>query len=375
MNRREWLFSAGAAMLTARQAFAQDATSRPVNRRGPGGPKRILMLGGTGFIGPHFVREALASGARITLFNRGRTRPEPTPGVETLLGDRNGQLDALKGRDWDVVIDNSGYVPRHVQLTTQLLREHAAHYLYISTVSVYADLSAPGTTETAPLEQLEDPATEQVNGETYGGLKALCEKPVAIDFRGRHTIVRPTYIVGPGDDTDRFTYWPWRMARGGDMLAPGAPPDPIQYIDVHDLARFVVACALERRVGVFNACTPPGFATIGDLIETSRQVTGASTTVHWADERFLQSTGVLEDPGLPIWMPQSGPTAGAALVSSAPAVRAGLRFRPLAATVRDVYEWQKTRPPERREKLRAGLTEAQEAQLLGKWRARAGMER
>jgi 2'-hydroxyisoflavone reductase len=373
MNRREWLLSAGAAWLTAAQARGQSTTARPAaNRGGATRPKRILVLGGTGFIGPHFVREALAAGAKVTLFNRGKTRSTPMPGVETLLGDRNGQLDALQRRDWDVVIDNSGYVPRHVQLTTQLLREHAAHYVYISTISVYTDLSVPGTTETAPLKQLENPATEEVNGGTYGGLKALCEKPVIIDFRERHTIVRPTYIVGPGDDTDRFTYWPWRMARGGDMLAPGTPLDPIQYIDVHDLARFVIGWALDKRTGVFNACTPPGFATIGDLIETSRQVTAAATTVHWVDAKFLDSTGVLVDPGLPIWLPPSGPTAGAALVSSAPAVHAGLRFQPLAVTVRETYEWQRTRPSDRQQKLEAGLTAEQESKLLARWQAEAG---
>jgi 2'-hydroxyisoflavone reductase len=370
MNRREVLLSAGAALLTAAGARSQNASQRRPATRGTASATRILILGGTGFIGPHFVREALAGGAKVTLFNRGKSRPTPMPGVETLLGDRDGQLDALKGRRWDVVIDDSGYVPRHVQLTTQLLREHAAHYLYISTISVYADLSVAGTTETAPLKQLGNPSTEEVNGETYGGLKALCEKPVAIDFRERHTIVRPTFIAGPGDETDRFTYWPWRVARGGDMLAPGTPLDPIQYIDVRDLASFVIACALETRRGVFNACTPPGFATIGDLIETSRQATGAETRVHWVDAGFLDSAGVLDGRGMPIWLPPSGPMAGAALVSSAPAVHAGLRFRPLAATVRDTLEWQRTRPPEKQQQLAAGLTVEQESQLLAKWQAR-----
>jgi len=245
------MFSAAAAVLAAR-ARGQTVPARPDATSSRVGAKRILILGGTGFIGPHFVREALAGGARITLFNRGKRQTTPTPGVETLLGDRNGQLDALKGRDWDVVIDDSGYVPRHVQLTTQLLREHAAHYVYISTISVYADLSLPGTPETAPLKQLKDPSTEEVSPANYGGLKALCEKPVAVDFPHRHTILRPTYIVGPGDHSDRFTYWPWRMARGGDMLAPGTPLDPIQYIDVRDLAQFVVGCAIDPRI----ACDP-----------------------------------------------------------------------------------------------------------------------
>jgi len=371
MNRREWMLSAGAALLAAR-VRGQAVPARPdATSSRAGSAKKILILGGTGFIGPHFVSEALAEGAHITLFNRGKSQTTPTPGVETVLGDRNGQLDALKGRDWDVVIDDSGYVPRHVQLTTQLLREHAAHYVYISSISVYADLSSAGTAEGAPLKQLENPSTEDVTPANYGGLKALCEKPVAVDFPKRHTIVRPTYIVGPGDHSDRFTYWPWRMARGGDMLAPGTPLDPIQYIDVRDLAGFVVDCALTPRPGAFNACTPPGFATMGDLIDASRLATRARTTVHWVDAEFLRAAGVLEDPGLPIWSAPSGETAGVALVSSASAVQAGLRFRPLAVTVRETYDWQRTRPQPEQEKLAAGLTAEQEAALLAKWQARS----
>jgi 2'-hydroxyisoflavone reductase len=366
MNRRQWLLSAAALALHGAHAQPNPA----------GGPwqsatirKRILILGGTGFIGPHFVREALDRGAGITLFNRGKTRSEPTPGVETLLGDRDGKLDALKGRDWDVVIDNSGYVPRQVQLSTQLLRGHVGQYVYISTVAVYADLSGAGIVETAPLKLLADPATEDVTAASYGGLKALCEKPVAVDFPNRHTIVRPTFIVGPGDDSDRFTYWPWRMAHGGEMLAPGTPLDPIQYIDVRDLARFVISTAMNERTGVFNACTPPGFATIGDLLETSRRVSRAKTEVRWVDEEFLRREGVLDGPELPIWRPPSGRTAGAALVSSARAVQAGLRFLPLEQTIRETLEWQRQRPTERQKKLAAGLDPQREAALLEKWRA------
>jgi len=362
MNRRELLLSAAALAIPASLARSQPV--KPARD----GALRILILGGTGFIGPHFVREALAHGHAVMLFNRGRSQAQPTPGVETLLGDRDGQLDSLKGRDWDVVIDNSGYVPRHVRLTTELLRERVRHYLFISTVAVYADLSAPGVTEDAPLKVLADPTVEEVRRDTYGGLKALCEGVVRTDFDGRYTIVRPTFLVGPGDDTDRFTYWPWRMSQGGDMLAPGTPDDPIQYLDVRDLARFVIACATTPHRGVFNACSPPGFATIGQLLETSRDVTGASTKVHWVDAEFLKAQGVLDGPGLPIWRPPVGPTAGAALVSSARAVAAGLRFTPLEETVRATLEWHRARPPAERDKLQAGLTRDVEAALLAKAR-------
>ena len=362
MNRRELLLAGTAlAVATGVGRGAATTTARP-------GALRILILGGTGFIGPHFVREALARGHTVTLFNRGKRQAEPTPGVETLLGDRNGQIEALAGRDWDVVIDNSGYVPRHVRLTTQLLRERVRHYLFISTISVYSDLSAPGATEDAPLEKLADPTVEKVDATTYGGLKALCEGVVREDFPGRNTIVRPTYIVGPGDHTDRFTYWPWRMSRGGEMLAPGTPSDPIQYIDVQDLARFVMGCVEKPVPGIFNACSPPGYATMGGLLEASRRVTGATTKVRWLDTATLEAEGLVDGPGLPIWSPPAGATAGAALVSSARAVAAGLRFTPLEDTVRATLEWLATRPPDQRDALKAGLSREQESAVLARHR-------
>jgi 2'-hydroxyisoflavone reductase len=362
MNRRELLLTAAA--LASPSALARDGESELAGK----GKLRILILGGTGFIGPHFVRESLARGHTVTLFNRGKRQEQPTPGVETLLGDRDGQLAALEGRDWDVVIDNSGFVPRHVRLTTQLLRERVRHYLFISTISVYADLSAPGTTEVAPLVKLEDPSVEKVDGDTYGGLKALCEGVVLEDFAGRNTIVRPTYIVGPGDHTDRFTYWPWRMSQGGEMLAPGTAADPIQFIDVRDLARFVIGCIEGPTLGTFNACSPPGFATIGGLLEVSRRVSGATTQVRWVDVATLRAEGLLDGPALPIWSPPTGETAGAALVSPARAVAAGLRFTALEDTVRATLEWHRSRPVEQRDKLKVGLTREAEAALLAKLR-------
>jgi 2'-hydroxyisoflavone reductase len=362
MNRRELLLAAAAFASPAAQA--SDVSGEPAGKSKLG----ILVLGGTGFIGPHFVREALARGHTVTLFNRGKRQEQPTPGVETLLGDRDGQLAALEGRDWDVVIDNSGYVPRHVRLTTQLLRERVRHYLFISTISVYADLSAPGMTEVAPLVRLADPAVEKVDGSTYGGLKALCEGVVQGYFDGRNTIVRPTYIVGPGDHTDRFTYWPWRMSQGGEMLAPGTAADPIQYIDVRDLARFVISCVEAPTPGTFNACTPPGFATMGGLLEASRRVSGATTAVRWVDVATLRAEGLLDGPALPIWSPPTGETAGEALVSPARAVAAGLHFTALEDTVRATLEWHRGRPVEQRDKLKVGLSREAEAALLAKLR-------
>ena len=362
MNRREWMLAMAA--MAAPTSLALGETAAPVAR----GRRRILILGGTGFIGPHFVREALDHGHAVTIFNRGQRQPEPVPGVETLLGDRDGQLDALKGRDWDVVIDNSGYVPRHVRLSTQLLRERVGHYLFISTVAVYADTSVPGLREDAALKTLADPDVETVDRTTYGGLKVLCERVVQQDYADHCTIVRPTYIVGPGDVTDRFTYWPWRMSQGGEMLAPGRPSDPMQFIDVRDLARFVIHCAETPLPGTFNACSPPGFATMGDVLETSRRVTGATTTVRWLDEAALEAGKLMNGPALPIWHSPTGPTAGLALVSPARAVAAGLRYTPLEDTVRATLEWQRARPADERDSLKAGLSREDEAALLTRLR-------
>ena len=286
------MLSAGAALLAAR-VHGQAMPARPdATSSRAGSAKRILILGGTGFIGPHFVREALAEGAHITLFNRGKRQTTPTPGVETLLGDRNGQLDALKGHDWDVVIDDSGYVPRHVQLTTQLLRgARRALRLHFDNRRLCRSLRPAGTAEGAPLKQLENPSTEDVTpAELRRAQGALREARGESDVRKRQAIVRPTYIVGPGDESDRFTYWPWRSARAEETCSrPEARRSTrSSAIDVRDRARsFVVDCALTPRPGAFNACTPQGFADGWFLIDTSRQATRARTTVHWVDAEFL----------------------------------------------------------------------------------------
>ena len=228
---------------------------------------KVLILGGTGFIGPHFVDALTAGGHKVTLFNRGKRDPEVKPGVEQLLGDRNGQIDTLKGRDWDVVIDNSGYTPSQVKATAELLKEHVRRYIFISSIAVYADFAKAGVDEDYKLAELKDPTTEVVNGETYGGLKVLCEKVVETTYNKRATIIRPTYIAGPGDHTDRFTYWPVRVSKGGKMLAPGTPSDPFQYIDVRDLAGFIRTCVEKDVNGKFNLCGPQGAVTMGSLLD------------------------------------------------------------------------------------------------------------
>jgi 2'-hydroxyisoflavone reductase len=337
-------------------------------------PARLLILGGTGFIGPHFVDALTAGGHKLTLFNRGKRDPEVRPGIEQLLGDRDGQIDALKGRDWDVVIDNSGYKPKQVQLTADLLQGHVRQYIFISSIAAYADFAKVGIDEDYKLAQLKDPtATDTVTGDTYGPLKVLCEQIVEKAYGKNATIIRPTYIAGPGDVTDRFTYWPLRVSKGGDMLAPGTPNDPFQFIDVRDLADFIRVCVEKHVTGRYNLCDAQGSVTMGSLLETSKRVTGANTHFVWASTEFLRAQGLLGNDlfgpsDFPLWAPATGDAAGLALVSPARAVKKGLKFRSLETTIRDTLAWQKARPEEK-QKLRTGMTLEKETEVLAKLRA------
>ena len=360
-NRRDALKIAGGATLATLvdSAFAKPKTLK------------VLILGGTGFIGPHFVDALTAGGHKITLFNRGKRDPEVRPGIEQLLGDRNGQIDALKGRDWDVVIDNSGYTPSQVKATAELLKDHVKRYIFISSIAVYADFAKAGVDEDYKLAELKDPTTEVVNGETYGGLKVLCEKVIETTYGKRATIIRPTYIAGPGDHTDRFTYWPVRVSKGGEMLAPGTPSDPFQYIDVRDLAGFIRTCVEKDVDGKFNLCGPQGAVTMGSLLDESKRITKANTTFVWASPEFLEAQEIIGEKAkgnfMPIWQAPVGDQAGLLLVSPARARKKGLKFRSLETTIRDTLEWQKKRP-EDKQVLKAGLTMEKEAELLRKLR-------
>ena len=333
----------------------------------PWKPMRILILGGTGFIGPHMVREALRRGHEVSLFNRGRTNNELFPDLELLVGDRNNGLDALAGGSWDVVVDNSGYVPRQVEDSARLLAPIVAHYVYISTISVYSDFSKPIDEDTA-VGTMEDETVEEVTGETYGPMKALCEKRVrSIVGTDRTTILRPTYICGPGDRTDRYTYWPVRTMRGGEMLWPGTPDDDIQMIDVRDLANFTVDCLEQKVMGTFNTVTPAGSFKMGDLLEDSLAVTAADTVPTWVDGEFIVAQDVGAEGGLPIWESPVGEAAGLAKVDGSRAAAAGLKNRPTRETARDTIRWWKTLADDRTEKLRAGLSADKEAELLQLW--------
>ncbi len=254
-DRRRFLKSSilGGAAVAA--GCTPEAATEPEAKAIAAGPMSILILGGTGFIGPHMVREALRRGHEVSLFNRGRTNRDLFPDLKLYKGDRNNGLQSLEGGNWDVVVDNSGYVPRQVEDSARLLSSVVSHYLFVSTISVYAVSPAP-ITEESPLATMEEETDEEITGGTYGPMKALCEQRVtSVLGASRTTILRPTYICGPGDRTDRFTYWPVRTMRGGEMLWPGSPQDNIQIIDVRDLANFTVDCVEQKIAGIFNSVT------------------------------------------------------------------------------------------------------------------------
>jgi 2'-hydroxyisoflavone reductase len=326
----------------------------------------ILILGGTVFLGRHLVLAAQARGHQITLFNRGKSNPDLFPDVETLIGDRKAsELDALKGRTWDAVIDTCGYVPRFVQESAELLKNSVKHYTFHSSISVYADYAKPGIDETYPVGTLEDPTVEEVTGETYGPLKALCEAAVEAALPGRALNIRPGLIVGPNDVSDRFTYWPVRIAQGGEVLAPGNPETPVQIIDVRDLAEWNIRMIEDSAVGVYNATGPARTLTMGEMLETCRAVSGSDARLVWADEAFLAKEELAAWSDLPVWVPDSE-GEGFSRVDCSQAIGQGLTFRPLADTVRDTLEWHATRPQETT--LRAGMTREREATALEHWK-------
>ena len=357
MTRRD-LLKAGAWLSTGSALEALAADPRE---------KTLLILGGTGFIGPHLTREAQRRGWRVTHFNRGKTAVEGLAGVESLAGDRKGQLDALRGRKWDVVVDDTGYIPKYVKMSSELLAPNVGYCLFISSISVYASF-AKSNDEQSPTGQLENPDIEEITDTSYGPMKALCEQYVRTAFGQRTCIVRPGYIVGPLDRSDRFTYWPVRASKGGEMLAPGTPRDPIQVIDVRDLTRWMMGLVDSRRSGCFNADSPPGAFTIGALISASqRQSPHSRTRVTWVPEDYLAAHWKADELDLPPWSPMSGDTAGASLTSVKRALESGLRCRPLEETVRDTLVWFQSLPAERQAKLRAGLDSVKEAQTLRDW--------
>jgi 2'-hydroxyisoflavone reductase len=325
---------------------------------------KILIIGGTKFVGRHLVDAALAARHEVTLFNRGQTNPSLFPDLETITGDREHDLEKLSGREWDAVIDVAGYVPRIVRLSAEALEGRVKRYVFISSISAYAEetFRKIGINENDPVGKIADETVEEITGETYGPLKALCEETVQDIYSDRALIIRPGLIVGPYDPTDRFTYWPMRVQRGGDMITPDDPDTPIQIIDVRDLAEFTIKLIEKNASGIYNATGPDTELTMGEMLNACRRVTGTVCNFHWASAEFLEKHGVKPWSDMPVWVPDTEEDAGFSRVNVSKAINAGLEFRPLVDTIRDTIAWSEMRPEDHQ--WRAGLDPDKERELL-----------
>ena len=340
-------------------------------------PMNILILGGTGFTGPFQVKYALSRGHKVTVFNRGRTHPGELPKeAEQLIGDRNGQLDALKGRKWDVCIDNPTSLPVWVRDAAEILKGNVDRYVFISTISVYSDNSQPGMDESGPLAEYTGPdpmketqATLRANMALYGQLKVQSEKEAEKWFPQKTMIIRPGLIVGPGDETDRFTYWPVRVDRGGEVLAPGTPKDPVQFIDARDLAEWTIRMVEKGTTGIFNATGPDYQLSIGKMLDDIQTATKSKAQFTWVDADFLSSQKVRAWSDIPVWVPPRGKQIGFSQINVKKAQSKGLTYRSVRDTAQATLEWFKTQPAERQAKLRAGLSPERETTVLAAWHA------
>lgn len=341
---------------------------------------RLLILGGTGFTGPHQVRYAVARGHRVTVFNRGRSQADLPDAVEQLRGDRNtGDLQSLEGRTWDVVIDNPTTLPFWVRDAGRVLGNATDHYIFISTISVYADASRPGRDENTMLLEYEgeDALAEtqetmraQGAAQLYGPLKAVSEGEAERWFPGKTTVIRPGLIVGPGDESGRFTYWPVRIHRAGEVLAPNSPEDPVQFIDARDIAEWTIRMAETKTTGIFNATGPATALTIGGMLDGIKATLGSDAMFTWVPASFLEQHDVGGWIQLPVWVPPSDDNAGFARVSIQRALEAGLTFRSIAETATDTLTWYQGHPPERRKELLGGsLSTEREQEVLRAWHA------
>lgn len=365
-TRREFLAQsaiAGATFLTPAQelfAFSQKS-SKPLD---------VLFLGGTGFIGPHMVRECIKRGHKVTLFNRGRRNTHLFPELELIKGNRDPKVDeglsGLKGRNWDVVIDSSGYVPRHVNGSASLLKYSASHYVFISTVAVYSDFTPKMIDEDAPLIELEDKTVEDV-GKYYGGLKVLCEEMVEKNFPGKTTILRPTYIVGPGDHTDRFIHYFDRPMQGGRMAVAGTPDDQISFVDVRDLAEFTVKSIEHINPGIYNMVNEPNQASFGELLKQTISLSKSDVELVWLNKDFLIKQPEIGDnlyTPFPMWL---NPDKGGATISQTRSVAKGFSNRLFRETVIDTFNWWMSQTEERRKNKRMSITAELEKTLLDRW--------
>jgi len=359
-TRREFLSaSIGASlvgMTASTRALAQSVAG--------GGGMNILILGGTGFIGPHLVTYAMERGHKITLFNRGRTNTHLFPEAEKLVGDRNADLSALEDRRWDAVIDNSGYTPQQVGMSVELLKNACDQYLFTSTRSVYTDFTQDVMDEDAPVGPKDIPESEW---DGYGPNKVLAERAVQKGFGARTLITRPPVIVGPGDRSDRFTYWVDRIDDGGDILVQGDPTDPLQFVDVRDLSEFYVHLLENSITGIYNTEGPGSALNTAGLVHGIRAITSTPSTFHWVDWDFLIEAGETPQGSLAFWQPPRGRYLSYGLMDNRRAIAKGLKFRPLAVIAKDTLDWHRTRSAELQETLRTGLSRDREAELLRNW--------
>ncbi len=329
---------------------------------------RLLFIGGTRFVGRHLAERAVAAGHEVTVFHRGQTGKGDIAGAEEILGDRDGGLDRLGGREWDTVVDTSGYFPRVVAASASKLADAARHYVFVSSLSAYSDDRTPGQDESGPLGTIDDPTIEEITEESYGPLKVLCEQEAERAFPGRALILRWGLMVGPLDYTDRFTYWPRRIADGGEILAPGPPDQPVQFADGRDVAAFMMLAIERQLTGVFNVHGPAEPMTFAELLDICRNSGGSNASITWADPEFIVGQGVEPWSELPLWIPGEE-MAGFMQRTMRKALDAGLTLRPVADTVRDTLAWDADRG---RPDLQAGLPREREAEVLAAWRSRQG---
>ena len=370
IDRRDFLLGALATAAACGAKGGTVPTPEPVAVK-PTPKKTILILGGTGFLGPHVVTAALARGHTVTLFNRGKTHPGLFPDVEKLHGDRDGHLEALANRKWDAVVDPSGYVPRLVKASAELLAPNIGQYIFISTISVYDKIDRPNADESLAVSTIADPTNEDVKA-NYGALKALCEQAAEAALPGRVASIRPGLIIGPGDPTGRFTHWPTRLAEGGEVLAPGDGSTPVQYIDGRDLGAWIVKVIEDKTVGTMNALGPATRITMKQVLDDCNRAIGGKAQLVWVPADFLDKQDVHGWSDMPMWVNPVGDEAGFGTQNNAKAVKAGLTFRPIGDTAKDTLAWLDTLPPDEKAKARdSGIKPDKEAAVIAAWKAHA----
>ena len=323
---------------------------------------KILILGGTVFLGKHIVNSALKDGHEVTLFNRGKHNPELFPDIEKIRGDRDGDLSALDGRKFDAVIDTSGYVPRIVKMSAEFFKDKVKTYTFISSISVYKDFSDMTMNENSEVSTLEDETVEEITGETYGPLKYLCEKAVTDIYKDNAVIIRPGLIVGEDDPSDRFTYWIYRINQGGNVLAPGPKEKNVQFIDVKDLADFTLKMTENNVSGTYNATGPAEKLSFEKLLEECKNVSGSSAEIVWADQKFLLDENIAPYTELPLWLPDEMDGGNNCNINKA--LGKGLKIRPLEETIKDTLKFISSKKDYT---LKSGLKSEKEAELIIKW--------